>query len=891
MRLFNNCEDMMRQSVGAHDLSSHFHKSANVSNSVVVHPVTGQPVVSNSVSAERFFDRGWMLIVIAVVLQTFSFVSFSYGQDPSPPVTSDIQTREVQDPPEQIQSTESSEKQGSQDPPAVEEDPDELLRKKVSGFFSSTEKADWIRAMTLLGSRLEREKPPEWINPLLLEMLTNRALENPVRTRFILSDELITNSNTGILILTVLLRQEANWPFLEEVENSFRKWSLDKTVRDRLITEFRVATDPLQLARLFDILTVGDPREVLEVAIDRLGDSDETSVPVLMASLAKFMKLELDQAEWIAWWQKNGQQPILEGIVSRTEEMGQARELAVWTRADRYLRDDNNPDRYLAWLIESMSSEQTLGIRAAAITQSGEYAKQIGGADSSVGVEKRTRIFKPVVERLVSLLQQDVNKALRSGEFQDLAFLCLAALREFSDFRSQPELVQVLKFHINRLNPDLTNGSRRLAREALNTAMALRAPVSDEVDGAIERFIPGVDQKVDTAEIRRLVSAARTIGFSENTVEILFRVGRLNSSLGEVVLEALVYGQVPESSISQVLEYYDALISSRKESNIRSLAINGIGRLGVSDGIPLLVSMVLQGASESESERGAALTMIGSIGGPEAVTGIVQILAEMELTDALRESAQQQALGQVLSDESLALARSYVLNETGDLYSWGESALKAEGLLALLRAKAQPTDLRSRNPERFQRWLLLQSKRFEILIRDLLSHKSGVDPDADTRVNDSWTLLKQELADSLVLIGEEEVLGEHAFAASRLLQLARELDGRAVVSDALGAGVATRVVDSFSVYLEEVAPQEAGTPVKSYFSKDPWSWLLDQLEAESAGTGNPELIRALRVLAEQRSEREDILNRIDALEARSEPIEQEPAPEPVEEASEEPVRE
>ena len=120
-----------------------------------------------------------------------------------------------------------------QDPPTETEgvptDPDELLRGKVTSFFESEDAVDWVRALTLLGARLERENAPEWINPLLLALLTDKALENPSRTRTILSDELITNSNTGILILTVLLRQEANWPFLEEVERSFRKWALDET--------------------------------------------------------------------------------------------------------------------------------------------------------------------------------------------------------------------------------------------------------------------------------------------------------------------------------------------------------------------------------------------------------------------------------------------------------------------------------------------------------------------------------------------------------------------------------------------------------------------------------------------------------------------------------------
>ena len=859
-------------------------------------------------SESRAAMPGVFLLIFLNVFSTLGLISFSnhaYSQEPADGVSietpvkvepakallvDEIQSQEVQDPPVTIPSVESDQKQDPQDP-VVEEDPDEQLRKKVRSFFDSSENSDWVRAMTLLGARLEREDPPQWINPLILEMLTDRALENPVRTRLILQDELITNSNTGILILTVLLRQEANWPFLEEVENSFRKWSLDEVVRDRLITEFRVATDPLQVARLFDVLTVGDPRAVIEAAIDRLRDSAETVAPTILSSLGEFMKLELDQAGWIAWWDANGDLPILDGIVARTEEAGQERELAMWNRADQYLRAGSNPERYLNWLIESMSNTETHRIRSVAISRAGEFSKEYASSDSNGGSENRVRLFRPIVERLISVLQEGSNSARSTAHFQQLALLSLSALREFEDFRGESDLVQILRFHISRLNPDLTNGSRRLAREALSTAMALRAPVSDEVDAAIIRFIPGVDKKFDGAEIRRLVGAARTIGFSENTVGILFRVARLSPPLGAVVLEALVYGQVPQSSVGQVLQYYDELIISTKEANIRSLAINGIGRLGVPEGIPILVSMVLQGAGESEAERGAALSMIGSIGGSEAVSGIVRILGEISSSDTLRESALKLATTQVVRDETLQLAQVFLLNAEGELNPWGSKLLESSSLIDLLRAKGQPTDLRDRDPQRFQRWIQLQARRFEVLVQDFLARTSAGTQSEAVADDAAWNDMKQELVDSLALIGSEPVTGPHAEAVARLRQLAREIDGRAVVSEALGAGAAPRIIQSFTVYLEALTNESGAPAVKSYFSRDPWTWLLDQLEQNSLETAEAELIRALRVLAEERSERETILNRIDALEARSEPIEKETNPAPVEEVSEEPVRE
>lgn len=775
-----------------------------------------------------------------------------------------------------------------QDPPTETEgvptDPDELLRGKVTSFFESEDAVDWVRALTLLGARLERENAPEWINPLLLALLTDKALENPSRTRTILSDELITNSNTGILILTVLLRQEANWPFLEEVERSFRKWALDETVRDRLITEFRVASDVLLIRRLFDVLTVGDPRDVVEAAIDRLRSTEDGSSEVVLKSLNEFMKLDLGREKWVEWWKENNTKPIFEGIVSRTEEAGRSKELATWSRADRHLREAGLPQRYLAWLLESMDVSETISIRSAAIVRSGQFARDLMRAESATSPAERTELLKPALDRLVLILNGDVNASKRSGDFQDLALLCLAALREFSDFESESNLVNVLKFHIARLNPNLRNGARRLAREALETASALRSPVVEDIDAALERFLPGIDEVADEGELRRLVLAARTVGFSPDTVELLFRVAQVSPELDELVLEALVFGQVPQNSISRVLEYYGLLMESRKESNVRSLAINGIGRLGVPEGIPLLVSMVLKETAESVAERNAALAMIGSIGGQGAINGCMEVLSGLPETSELYKLALQQTLSLISADQSLIFAELFVLNESGEFRSWGTDALRSEDLISVLRAKGQPTDLRERDPLKFHRWVRLQAKRFEILVGDLVQRA----PNA----TDEWNPLRQELVDSLSLLGDSPFTDDVQIPASRLLQLARELDGRTVVSEAIVGGTVTRVVDTFTIYLEAASNTGGIEAGNSYFPRDPWTWLLDRLDASRPGSGDIVLVRALRVLAEGRSERDNILERIDALEARSEPIkEKTPSPSPEEKPQEEPIRE
>ncbi|MGB1398211.1 MAG: hypothetical protein ACPG7R_10250, partial [Planctomycetota bacterium] len=118
----------------------------------------------------------WIIFLnVFSILGLISVSNHSYSQEPADGVSletpvkvepakalpvEEIQSQEVQDPPVTIPSVESGQKQDPQDP-VVEEDPDQQLLKKVRSFFDSSETSDWVRAMTLLGARLEREDPPQ----------------------------------------------------------------------------------------------------------------------------------------------------------------------------------------------------------------------------------------------------------------------------------------------------------------------------------------------------------------------------------------------------------------------------------------------------------------------------------------------------------------------------------------------------------------------------------------------------------------------------------------------------------------------------------------------------------------------------------------------------------
>ena len=53
-----------------------------------------------------------------------------------------------------------------QDPDSEDQqpqDPDEQLHQDVIGYFASQQSADWVRALTLLGARIEAGKHPQYI--------------------------------------------------------------------------------------------------------------------------------------------------------------------------------------------------------------------------------------------------------------------------------------------------------------------------------------------------------------------------------------------------------------------------------------------------------------------------------------------------------------------------------------------------------------------------------------------------------------------------------------------------------------------------------------------------------------------------------------------------------
>ena len=830
-----------------------------------------------SLKMPRFIEGGTILLVasrrlpsqqlllalfIAVLILAVSLPNVLSGQDNS---GSEIPANDL-----------GTEVEGLQDPVAEEQlpkDPDEQFHQDVTGYFASEQSADWIRALTLLGSRIEAGDPPQWIGTLLLDLLTEQSQQNPERTRTILKDRLIRSDSNGIPILLVLLRQDANWPFRAEVESNLRVWSVTPSIRERLLTELSVGKDALLITRLLPILAARDPRRTVEVAIVRLASEPEGSSVALVAALSSFLGLDLSHLELVQWWEDNRDQPIISGILERQRQSAQARELKTWERANRLLREVA-PNRYRSWLLDSLRDSEPGTVRSVAIIECGRFARELHKEGSGIEPDALRTLLTPVRDRLLEIitLLDDPDATLLLAERQELAVACFGSLSHMTSFREDQVLVALLKQQINSLIHGSANGERRIAREALKMATTLRAPVARAVDDALERFRPARGQDTDVGELRRLIAASRAIGCTSRTVDLLGSIAQEVPELQEAVLETLVFGEIPDDAVEKVLAYYGGLLQDSTDDNIRALTINGIGRLGVEEAIPLLTRLVLGDDGDSETERKAALTMIRSIGGPRSLVGFIEILMKLPDSDALYPTALADVIGMIPTDPSLGLVRRLLMEESGQRYPWYDQAIRSDGVVEALQAKGQPTDLRTRSPGRFEQWILLQSLRIEGMIADLLV--------LEQVPTEKWREILDEVTASIGLFGEEPLPSDLQISAWKIRGVATEIESRLAVEDALSQGDTERITEAFSGYLEGIALQEANPPIDRLLAEDPWDWLLKRIEKRPPLESDPALVRSLRTLAERVPARDDVRERLDLLEARADSGGKERSPSP-----------
>jgi hypothetical protein len=358
------------------------------------------------------------------------------------------------------------------------------------------------------------------------------------------------------------------------------------------------------------------------------------------------------------------------------------------------------------------------------------------------------------------------------------------------------------------------------------------------------------------------------------TVELLESIAGSVPELQEAVLEALVFGEIPPDGVPLVLAYYGDLLEGSTDANIRALAINGIGRLGVEEAIPLLMTLVLGTDGGSEMERRASLTMIRSIGGVRALDGFIEILTQLPRSDGLYESCITEALALIPTDPSLGFMRKLLLDDSAQHRPWFDELIVSEAVVVLIEAKSQPTDLRTRSPGRFEQWLGLQKVRFQVWISRLLA-------DDAAEVEQGWVLLLDEVNATISLFGEGPLPEPLDVVGRQIRGVAAEIGGRQAVEAALIAPDPEQITVAFSGYLEDIARFSAGPPPAArLFTPDPWDWLLQHLESRPPLESDPVLVRSMRTLAEGLSARNDVRERLDRLEARADSGDKDQSPSP-----------
>ncbi len=763
--------------------------------------------------------------------------------------------------------------QDPEDPPAKPH-PDEQLRQDVNRYFNSSDSADWVRALTLLGARIDTGTPPQWSAPLLLDLLTERAEQFPQRTRIILQDRLMRRSVTGIPVLLVLLRLDGNWPFLAEVEDNFRAWSADDEIRARLLTDLSAEKDPLLISRLLPIVAERDPRGTIDVAVGRLSSEQEVASDALMAALSGFLEQELTRPQWIRWWGENRDKPILTGILERKEISSLTQQLRIWERANRLLREVP-PLRFRAWLLESLADSEPFTLRRATLEESSRFAREMQAEGVELTMQEQEDLLAPLRIRcvdLVSAYDDDSGSGSRS-ERQELAIGAMGVLSQMIIFREDESLVNLLQRRISTLVPGLSNGDRRIARESLKMATALRAPVASAIDDAIDRFMPVLGSEADVPELKRLIAASRAVGSTLRTVELLKALSLTVPELQEDILEAMVFGEVPAAGVPVVLEYYGDLLDSSSDANIRALAINGIGRLGVEEAIPLLIPLVLRGESGAEMERRSSLQMIRTIGGIGSLDGMIEILGKMPTSDGLYQACLTEAQQVASSDASLGFLSKLMLDEDQQQRPWFDQLIAMDEVVGMLKAEFQPTDLRTRIPGRFEQWIRLQRLRFQSQV--VVLEKDGVLEPGARREQ-----LLTEVQRTILLFGDQPLPVSIEGVGRQIRGVEAEIQGISAVELALEKD-AEEVIQTFTEHLDQIARYSGGdADDQRIFSIDPWDWLLGNLEGRTARSEDLALIRAMRTLAEGRFTRDDVRERLDRLEARVDVPEKERSPAP-----------
>lgn len=615
---------------------------------------------------------------------------------------------------------------------------------EVRGLLDSTDPGDWVRGLFALQQAIEaNDPPPDWTRELLIEYLTEGAIRQPERTRAIFADPVMRSERPGQEVLIYLLERDGGYEFFPEVQRALARIAATRGPRDRL-ARILARTESTELyERLFPIVAGHEPNRAVRGAIDRLASTPSPAIEsAIVGTLIEFVGLtELsDAAAWQDWWKDHAEDSLLDVLLERKRRAEAERALGMWESANRLLAD-GAPGPYRNWLLESLGATQTSAVRLRALQELERFVPRLTLGETALPIEQQRELMRPLLLRLQEIISREAS--LEPDQDLRIRQRALRALATLSMFREDESVAALLTTLIDALPAAGFEGesvATRLGLAAVRAAGTLGAPVGESIDRALAALLPagenGAWSRVPASPLDTLLAALRQIGARIETLGLLRSVYENRPVSREDALEVLVLGGVPASSSRAALELFGRALEDGDTENLRTLAINGIGRLGRPEGIPALRDAILE-EGLGRTGRTAALKSIRSIGGAAALTALGELLLALPETDELRSEILARAFELATADDSLAALESFLLDGEGAPRPWFTAAVARSEVAPILDPGRQPADFSSARPEAFERWARIHSA--------LWSGRALVEPTAETLadVSVAWSAIAQ----------------------------------------------------------------------------------------------------------------------------------------------------
>lgn len=733
---------------------------------------------------------------------------------------------------------------------------------------------DWVKGLARLEFLLEHNAGTlsADLTSSIVAYLTARSDQSPQRTAKILESSLLARPDVGERVYLEVLR----FPSAEQSAEGARRF-LARLCRTparhaALVTRLHDDTDETRFPRLFAVLLETDPASTTASIFRQLGGtvSGEWERLVLRA-LNKHFRVRLENRDQaLAWWRQHDGVPVVEMLIGDPDHLAQR----VWEDATDWLKQ-GPPLAYRDWLVGSLAREGRIRALAVERLQAFAHAATSGGQP----IPQRRELLTPALAALLGLLGESTGLSLAER------LQVMAALGEFSDFGSDPELVARLTVLVAPLPAnEIGNPAPPLGVAAVKVAGRLAAPVGDPLDALLGRVVrsarvAGTEEVLWPEELDGLVTAIlgslRRIGPRSATIPLLRELLQhgapaLDQRPGSrefrlLAVQVLVNGaeRLPaEDDRRAVFAVYTELLSARDlAGNVIKSAILGLGNLRYTEGIPELERMVNTWQAENGEIAQHAVRSIGTIGGAKAAQSLRRLKGQYHgVAEALSAVIQDTALKLVSEKERrYSLLRIYVARDDGGLEPWLRESIESPRIALLLDPREIPVDFPRDMPEEFLEWLRLHGD-----ISGAELERCAEKSDLVTQ-SDAYRQVAQSSGQVLGFLREREleaprqeveVLDRYALLGNeRAAMLRALLDGDREQLCASLVRVLTSPLLGGSARLAEV------------------HWLLSRVKSRERTPGELELVRRVRDLCQEHGVRPDdaLAALLDELRQRNEP--------------------